>query len=93
MLGDVALWNMATEMDTTSSVKMITLANGMLITKDFGLYLSHSYLFLLHNLNFLCPLLSLIMVTQTPCTYQSKDEIQCNTLTSKQEFILTDFYT
>ena len=92
MLGDAASWNMATGMDTASSVNTLTLANGMVITKDFSLYLLHSYLFLLHNLSFLCPLLSVIMVTQIPCIYQSKREIQCTTLTSKHEFIFTDFY-
>ena len=70
MLGDVALRNKANGMNTASSVNMLTLANSMVITKDFGLYLSSSYLFLLHNLSLLCPLLSLIMVTQTLCTYQ-----------------------
>ena len=77
MLDDAALWNMATKIDTTSSANTLTLANGMLITKDFSLYLSSSYLFLLHNLSFLFTFLSLIMVTQIPCTL---NEIQCTVL-------------
>ena len=88
MLGFVALWNMATGMDTASSVSTLTLANSIVITKDFGLYLSHSYLFLLHNLSFLCH-----YGNSNTVHVSVKDKIQCNTLTSKHEFILTDFYT